>query len=292
MTISTADPAELLTRATRTLDGLVGRESIKAAVDELRRTVEEASDDETQPKNLVFTGPLGTGKSLVAQIVADIYAGTGVIESPTVHSVSERDLAGRYWDDPLAKVDEAVNAALGGILYIDEASRICIGATGGVDSSGPAVLDALLDAMHTHSRQLVVILAGYNDEMTPFLAGDERLTTVFPASLEFESYTAADIADITAVIAAREGDRITAKAKTAIRVAVQTKIDRATPRKYPIIDRFANARLSNQIYRRSTERRTHRLATMEAADITRAATRTLDITDVQPATVKILSMRH
>ncbi|GAA3148338.1 hypothetical protein GCM10020255_027180 [Rhodococcus baikonurensis] len=100
MTASTAAAADLLTRADRALDDLVGRESIKSAVHKICRTAEHPAPGVAQPGHLVFTGPLGTGKSAVAQIIADIYAGTGIITSPTVHSVSDRDLAGRYWDNP------------------------------------------------------------------------------------------------------------------------------------------------------------------------------------------------
>ncbi|MGB7239520.1 MAG: AAA family ATPase [Rhodococcus sp. (in: high G+C Gram-positive bacteria)] len=292
MTASTAAAADLLTRADRALDDLVGRESIKSAVHKICHTAEHRAPGVAQPGHLVFTGPLGTGKSAVAQIIADIYAGTGIITSPTVHSVSDRDLAGRYWDDPLAQLHKAVDSALGGILYVDEASRLSVGATGVVDPSGPDVIAALLDAMDTHAGNLIVILAGYGDEIETFLAGNERLAAQFPTSLDFESYNAYDIAEITAVIAARAGIRLTAKARAAIRVAVQVKIDHSLPRKYPIIDRFANARLSHQIYVQAKERRTQRLAEMKPDDITSADTRTLDVADVQAATTRILAKLH
>ncbi|MHD0294302.1 AAA family ATPase [Rhodococcus qingshengii] len=292
MTASTAAAADLLTRADRALDDLVGRESIKSAVHKICRTAEHPTPGDVQPNHLVFTGPLGTGKTAVAQIIADIYAGTGIITSPAVHSISDRDLAGRYWDNPLAQLHKAVDSALGGILYIDEASRLSVGATGVVDPTGTEVIEALLDAMDAHTGNLIVILAGYGDEIEKLLTGNERLAAKFPTTLDFESYTASDIAEITAVIAAREGIRLTAKAKTSIRVAVQVKIDHSVPRKYPLIDRFANARLSQLIYVQAKERRTQRLAEMHPDDVTSADTRTLDIIDVQAATARILSKLH
>ncbi|WP_051712458.1 AAA family ATPase [Spirillospora albida] len=214
-TLLPADIPDSLTGTTRVtpaedpmaaLDALIGLTSVK---EEVRRLAAEARAAElrraaghsvTVPtRHMVFTGNPGTAKTTVARLVASVYASLGLLSSGHLVEVSRADLVASYLGQTAPRVRAAVEQALGGILFVDEAYALA------GDSYGQEALATLVQLMEEYRGDLVVIAAGYEREMETFLKANSGLESRFPKHLRFPDYTDTELAAIFEHQAAAEG---------------------------------------------------------------------------------------
>ncbi|MGV9680893.1 AAA family ATPase [Nocardia sp. NPDC003482] len=173
------------------LEAMVGLAPVKRFLAEHRALLEaEAAlratgrgGGERPTLHLVFTGNPGTGKTVVARMVAALYRDMGLLAGGHLVAASVDDLVSGYVSGTSERTAAVVRRALDGVLFIDEAYGLAAG-------HGPEAITRLLTAMEDHRDRLAVIVAGYPDRMAEFLATNEGLASRFPEGnrIEFPDY--------------------------------------------------------------------------------------------------------
>ena len=192
------------------LQQMTGLESVKhqvrllaaeARAEQLRR---DAGLPATTPsRHMIFTGPPGTAKTTVARLIAAIYNQLGLLSNGHLIEVTRADLIGQYIGETAPLVTRAVAAALGGVLFIDEAYTLAL--SDSPKDFGAEAIAALLKLMEDHRGDLIVIAAGYETEMRALLHANPGLASRFPKTVHFPGYTDDQLTDIFATMAASAG---------------------------------------------------------------------------------------
>jgi chromosomal replication initiation ATPase DnaA len=143
----------------------------------------------------VLYGPPGTGKTEVAKILGNIFCNLGILKSNTFKKVTRSDLVAGYLGQTAIKTREVIEAAIGGVLFIDEA--YALGNTEKRDSFSKECIDTLCEALSDHKHELMVIIAGYEKELNDcFFSYNEGLSSRFTWRYKIENYDAVELRKI------------------------------------------------------------------------------------------------
>ncbi|WP_223881885.1 AAA family ATPase [Niallia endozanthoxylica] len=182
------------------LSGLVGLENVKEEVRSIISFVkmQKMRRDHGLPVvpiqlHSVFTGNPGTGKTTVAKIYAELLKECGLLKRGHLIVTSRADFVAGYVGQTAIKTKRKIKDALGGVLFIDEAYSL-LGQSSG--DFGKEVIDTLVDEMTKHNENLVVVLAGYPNEINLLLESNPGLQSRFKKFLHFEDYTNEEILQI------------------------------------------------------------------------------------------------
>lgn len=137
--------------------------------------------------HMIFTGNPGTGKTTVARLIGEIFHERGFLSTGAYVEVKREDLVGSYIGETALKTREKIEAAKGGVLFIDEAYTLY---NANERDFGKEAVATLLTGMEEYRDDLVVIAAGYGKEMQTFLGSNPGLKSRFKTVIDFQDYDA------------------------------------------------------------------------------------------------------
>jgi SpoVK/Ycf46/Vps4 family AAA+-type ATPase len=208
---------EELEEALAELDQLVGLEAVKSEVKQMVTLVrfykEEGREIRGLSPHTILKGNPGTGKTVVARIIAKIYSALGILERGDLIEVDRNQLVGRYQGESEKNIRKAVEQAMGGVLFIDEAYQLT---QYGRSDQGHNIIEVLLKYMEDSRDQFIVLAAGYEKEMEQFAASNPGLKRRFNRSLTFHDYEPEELLVIAEDIARKNGYRLSKEASRAL----------------------------------------------------------------------------
>ncbi|MFF5230673.1 AAA family ATPase [Dactylosporangium sp. NPDC000521] len=283
---STTDPAAPAERgpqldaALAALDAMIGLGRVKEEVRKLvdfadyqRRRAERGLTPVTLERHLIFTGPPGTGKTEVARRYAAIASALGLIARDHVEEADRAKLVGSHIGETEKRTLAAFERARGGVLFIDEAYALAP-ASGNEESNdfGRLAIDTLIKLMEDRRDEVIVIMAGYPNEMRKLLDVNPGLRSRFTTTINFPHYTVEELVEIVEKFATDEAYVVLDETRAAL-TATMIQLSRTA--------NFGNGRAARMLFQAMRENLARRSARNDAYDV--AALTTLLPEDVTAA---------
>lgn len=195
MGVDPVKPALHKGEAEKKLESLIGLDNVKKNIEKIKAYVNANKAKDTLNLNMCFTGNPGTGKTVVARLVADILYENGVLSSNNVVEVSRNDLVAAYVGQTAIKTMDAVDSAMGGVLFIDEAYSLVADDTPG--DYGHEAVAALIKAMEDRRGEFCVILAGYKNKTEKMISDNPGFKSRIQFFIDFPNYSDDELRSIT-----------------------------------------------------------------------------------------------
>ena len=253
-------PLETLDDLRQELEGYIGLSAVKHEVESLINlvSVQKLRRENGLPVSdlslhMVFSGNPGTGKTMIARLMARVYRCLGILSKGQLVEVDRSGLVAGYVGQTAIKTGEVIQKALGGVLFIDEAYALT---DRGGNDYGQEAVDTLLKAMEDHREDLVVIVAGYTELMGRFLHANPGLESRFNKYFYFEDYNGAQLLAIFQSMCAKNGYTLDDKATEYAESYFKTLYEERD-------ENFGNARDVRNVFERAVARQSDRVAALE-----------------------------
>ena len=241
------------------LDDLIGLGSVKTEVRSLANFVKLQKQREAKglktakvSYHLVFYGSPGTGKTTVARIVGRIYKDLGVLKKGHTVETDRAGLCGQYVGQTGPKTDSVIVKALDGVLFIDEAYSL-VPEGGAGNDYGQEAISTILKRMEDYRDRLVVIVAGYKNEMQRFIDSNPGLQSRFNRYIDFPDYSSGELADIFKMYMKKNQYTLSKDAEEYLKECFEYAVAHK--------DRnFGNARYARNVFEKSIQAQANRLA--------------------------------
>ncbi len=247
------------------LDSMTGLQAVKDEVRALvariqveQRRAEAGLSVTAMSQHMVFSGSPGVGKTEVARILGDVFKALKVVRKGHVVEVDRAALVAGYVGQTAIKTLEKCKEALDGVLFIDEAYTLAGDAQGG-QGFGQESIDTLLKFMEDNRSRIVVIAAGYPQEMAAFINSNPGLASRFTKQLHFANYSENELLDIFANMAAAQQFTLPDQFKDIVRPWLSVRANSIS---------WANAREMRTLLERTREEHALRIASAPHASLT------------------------
>lgn len=261
--------------ALQQLDKLIGLESVKEEVNKLTNFIkvqnlrkQKGMNAITISYHCVFTGNPGTGKTTVARIVAQIYRELGILKKGQLVETDRSGLVAEYVGQTAVKTNKIIDSALDGVLFIDEAYSLV---QGGGNDYGKEAIATLLKRMEDDRDRLVVILAGYDNEMKLFIDSNPGLQSRFNRYIHFSDYNSEELMAIFKLNLKKFDYELTNDAEQKISHLFSYAVSHKD-------QNFGNGRYARNVLEKTLENQATRLASV--SEITEQMLRTIEENDI------------
>jgi SpoVK/Ycf46/Vps4 family AAA+-type ATPase len=255
--ITDSEESENLDQVLAELENLIGLEDVKREVKSLINFIQIQKEREKQGlKNsqisyhCVFTGSPGTGKTTIARIVAKIYKHLGILEKGHLVETDRSGLVAEYTGQTAIKVNRTVDSAMEGILFIDEAYSL-VGEN--KDDFGKEAVATLIKRMEDNRDKLVLIVAGYSEEMETFIETNPGFKSRFNRYINFPDFTPDEMIKIYELLCSNSEYFVSKNAKNCLTEVFKDLYKNKTKD-------FGNGRLVRNIFEKSIENQSNRIA--------------------------------
>ncbi len=224
--------------------------------------------------HMCFTGNPGTGKTTVAQRMADILHQLSYIRRNHVVAVTRDDLVGQYIGHTAPKTKEILKKAMGGVLFIDEAYYLY--RPENERDYGQEAIEILLQVMEDKRDDLVVVLAGYKDRMDTFFRSNPGMASRIAHHIDFPDYREDELMRIAALMVGKMHYRFSPDGEAAMLEYIARRMTQP---------RFSNARSIRNALDRARLRQANRIFAGRATPVTRQALQTIEASDIRASRV-------
>ncbi len=254
------------------LKSLIGLTRVKEDVESLRNLIkiqarrsQQGLPNTNMSYHMVFTGNPGTGKTTVARIVADIYKELGLLTKGHLVETDRSGLVAEYVGQTAPKTNAKIDEALDGVLFIDEAYTL----VGEGSDYGAEAIATLLKRMEDNRDRLVVILAGYTNEIKEFIDSNPGLQSRFNRYIQFDDYSAEELCEILKLNLRKSKYKIKRDAYEWIENYIKNAVLLRN-------ERFGNARFIRNTFEKIVQGQADRLARLESIDNEQLSIITID----------------
>ncbi|MBQ6950556.1 MAG: AAA family ATPase [Clostridia bacterium] len=274
-------PKEDIEDLKKELHSYIGLNVIKEEVESLINWIEicaqrKAFDLPTPELSLhmVFSGNPGTGKTMIARLMARIYHSLGILSKGQLVEVDRSGLVAGYVGQTAGKTTEVIKKALGGVLFIDEAYTLI---NKSENDFGQEAVDTILKAMEDNREDLVVIVAGYTELMEEFIHSNPGLESRFNRFMHFPDYSIEEMMGIFDMRCSQSGYQLAENARDELQSILEEKSKD--------VGGFGNARGVRNLFEKAIAQQADRLADSQEP-LTKELLMTLTEADLNAASEK------